>query len=414
MKFIKSSSALLLLSAASVHAGSPPVFTELPAGFWPTDVSADGTKVVGYLLATESTGLWLASNPGVVQDLGGTLTAGNACISEDGTIIMGEAPGIDGIKRASKWMDGTTWQNLPQIPNGGECDNEHSSAWGMNGTGDFVVGLAWLDFCDARAYIWDPVNGSVDLGSSVEGRSSRANVVSANGSVVAGWQDADAGRLGAIWVNGVQTLMSYNSHEVGEAMAVSPNGQFIAGTGDYEGNGGWLHNRGTGVTIALPNLDPKDPFSTALAAAVSNDGSIVIGSNGGSPFSRRSIIWTNGVQQDLYTYLVDQGTTGLEGYTSMGTPLGANEAMTSVVGFGLVFAGAPSAWLVTFPPTADCPADINQNGGVDVADLLTVIGSWGPCAKPNNCPADIAPAGGDDLVNVADLLAVIGAWGPCP
>ena len=31
-----------------------------------------------------------------------------------------------------------------------------------------------------------------------------------------------------------------------------------------------------------------------------------------------------------------------------------------------------------------------------------------------NCPADIAPAGGDGQVNVNDLLAVINAWGPCP
>src|SRR5262245_58150211 len=30
------------------------------------------------------------------------------------------------------------------------------------------------------------------------------------------------------------------------------------------------------------------------------------------------------------------------------------------------------------------------------------------------CPPDIAPAGGNGLVDVDDLLAIIGAWGPCP
>lgn len=30
------------------------------------------------------------------------------------------------------------------------------------------------------------------------------------------------------------------------------------------------------------------------------------------------------------------------------------------------------------------------------------------------CTADIAPAGGDNVVNVEDLLAVINQWGPCP
>ena len=68
-------------------------------------------------------------------------------------------------------------------------------------------------------------------------------------------------------------------------------------------------------------------------------------------------------------------------------------------------------------PKSDCPADIAPSGGdgeVNIDDLLAVIGAWGPCADPNNCPADIAPKGGDDEVNIDDLLAVIGAWGPCP
>ncbi len=67
------------------------------------------------------------------------------------------------------------------------------------------------------------------------------------------------------------------------------------------------------------------------------------------------------------------------------------------------------------PPQSDCPADINHDNIVNVADLLSVIAAWGACAKPANCPSDIAPPpGGDDVVNVADLLAVITAWGNCP
>jgi hypothetical protein len=57
---------------------------------------------------------------------------------------------------------------------------------------------------------------------------------------------------------------------------------------------------------------------------------------------------------------------------------------------------------------AACPADINNDGTVNVQDLLAVIGAWGPCP---GCAADIND---DQQVNVADLLAVIDAWGPCP
>ena len=55
-----------------------------------------------------------------------------------------------------------------------------------------------------------------------------------------------------------------------------------------------------------------------------------------------------------------------------------------------------------------CPADIDENGIVDVADLLTVIDSWGVC---NGCAADL---NGDNAVNVTDLLTLIDAWGSCP
>jgi len=55
-----------------------------------------------------------------------------------------------------------------------------------------------------------------------------------------------------------------------------------------------------------------------------------------------------------------------------------------------------------------CPADVNDSGAVDFADILELIGNWGPCEE---CAADI---NNDGVVNFADILAVIGAWGSCP
>src|SRR5690606_9200402 len=57
-----------------------------------------------------------------------------------------------------------------------------------------------------------------------------------------------------------------------------------------------------------------------------------------------------------------------------------------------------------------CQGDVAPPGGdgvVNVDDLLAVIGSWGPCA---GCDADVD---GNNVVNVDDLLSVIGAWGTC-
>jgi len=55
----------------------------------------------------------------------------------------------------------------------------------------------------------------------------------------------------------------------------------------------------------------------------------------------------------------------------------------------------------------DCPADLNNDGTVNVADLLDLIAAWGTC---NDCAADFD---GDGTVAVADLLTLIAAWGNC-
>ncbi|MCH2134705.1 MAG: hypothetical protein MK116_13255, partial [Phycisphaerales bacterium] len=51
--------------------------------------------------------------------------------------------------------------------------------------------------------------------------------------------------------------------------------------------------------------------------------------------------------------------------------------------------------------------DIDEDGDVDVDDLMEVIGGWGSC-MPLECDGDID---GDDHVGIADLLIVLDNWG---
>jgi len=62
---------------------------------------------------------------------------------------------------------------------------------------------------------------------------------------------------------------------------------------------------------------------------------------------------------------------------------------------------------------ATVDADINNDGAVNVDDLLAVISSWGACPKPPaSCPANIVTTGTSaNRVDVDDLLAVISHWG---
>ncbi|MHC4080320.1 MAG: agmatine deiminase family protein [Planctomycetota bacterium] len=54
-----------------------------------------------------------------------------------------------------------------------------------------------------------------------------------------------------------------------------------------------------------------------------------------------------------------------------------------------------------------CPADVNDDGIVNVEDFLLLLGAWGSAGGP-------ADVNGDGIVNVEDFLLLLGAWGDCP
>ncbi len=53
-------------------------------------------------------------------------------------------------------------------------------------------------------------------------------------------------------------------------------------------------------------------------------------------------------------------------------------------------------------------SDLDGDGLVGVADLLRLLGEWGPCGLDGECSADY---NGDGMVGVVDLLVLLGAWG---
>jgi hypothetical protein len=75
--------------------------------------------------------------------------------------------------------------------------------------------------------------------------------------------------------------------------------------------------------------------------------------------------------------------------------------------------GLPASNIAIWDPAAaqTCAPDSNQDGQIDVDDLIAIIEQWGPCDLA--CAADSAPCGGDGQVSLDDLLAVISGWGSC-
>ena len=63
--------------------------------------------------------------------------------------------------------------------------------------------------------------------------------------------------------------------------------------------------------------------------------------------------------------------------------------------------------------TLPCPSDFDDDGKVNVSDLLKVLATWGAIAAP--CPpSPRADSNSDCKVDVPDLLSLLGNWGSCP
>ncbi len=71
-------------------------------------------------------------------------------------------------------------------------------------------------------------------------------------------------------------------------------------------------------------------------------------------------------------------------------------------------AGDPDIFTNTIAFGAANPADLNADGSVDGADLVLLLGAWGPCDDCAMCLADIDA---DCTVGTSDLLILLGNWG---
>ena len=188
----------------------------------------------------------------------------------------------------------------------------------------------------AHAFRWDATTGVVDLGSSVEGRPSRANRISADGKVIVGWQGLPNGFWqGARWIDGRQELLVGPLGPVSEAQAINHDGSIIAGT-RCSGitQNGWILTPRDGIEClpAPAALQPGGPVIEALS--LSDDGRVI---GGAQTFGLDSaaVLWIDREPFYLRDYLRQHGVPqAFEGWINTGFVTGVSPDGHVVVGFG--------------------------------------------------------------------------------
>ncbi len=308
--------------------------------FSPNGVSNEG-KVAGYQLQAGPYGLWLPDSGNAITDIGGIApgngVGGQARFSNDGNFISGTSMGINGPEMSKYDRANNLWTTVGSL--GFPVDSNVSGGFAISGDANTVVGLSWADttggYAYAHAVASSVAEGLMDLGSLFDTiqKSTRANAVSYNGNIVVGWQDFNGPWKSAVWKKNpaggyfpnqyilIDTTANpfdeYN--QMGECSAVSENGNWIGGYGDYANNyQPWIWSQDSGVI----NLGTLPNAGTGYVSGMAADGSTVVGWFDGQLFGDplTPFIWTSASGlQELNSYI----------NTVLGFPTGSHQAYTA-------------------------------------------------------------------------------------
>lgn len=262
-------------------------------------VTSDGRAVVGQAWTDDYIGNYIWTAEGGLELIeGGWSTAGPIGISDDRSKVVGHlVDSFSGLEFAAIWSrDTRTWDYLPLYNNDipMTCGLSLSAAYDMAADGSRVVGLAYDTDCDAHAFQWTPETGTTLLPRSVADQSARANVISADGSVIGGWDAyAETGaRRAAMWVadepgnpatTWSQTLLGSLQPDdpvngMGEVYAMNDSGTRLYGESPGEDRGVmfiWTAANGIGLLAGAPA-----PLYQTYPAGASEDGKVIIGGFG--------------------------------------------------------------------------------------------------------------------------------------
>lgn len=325
--------------------------------------------------------MWSEANSGTIIGEGGeTGVSGNANISADGSVISMSVPNPSNADQEEAVLYNVATQELSFLGHlGASSSGGTSSAWGMSSDGKNIVGLAWTTSARAEGVYWKDGEPIVGLGTTVPTRSSRADAVSADGSVIVGWQDAINGvRQGAIWRNGVQELLKDNDGNIlGAATAVSADGKTVVGIKNTTGEG-YIWNETDGTVFVSSN----NPDYITSMSVLSDDGKTALGLSFDPTQSillAEGFIWTKeGGKVNLNDYVASLGFDDLG--IVFAVPTGISPDGKYLGGIGANFAEGDAKGFLIKLPAEDLAANdtalsakmnIYPNPVVDIVTIKT-------------------------------------------
>ncbi len=343
-----------------------PVIVPLGYAAGATGVSGDGKTVVGNFGLGTPPFRWTEKDGLVPMDVAttGELTS----ISSNGKYIATNLLGDGDVQLgAFRWDAKNGW--LAVDPAGPGCDTTTTS-FGVADDGS-VYGLAYRTCEDFKSFRWNPRTGTTlypSAGVKNDGTpaNGRPNRISADGSVLAGWEETDEGyRLATVWVDGKpHRILDPTGQVLDEAYTVSGDGKIAGGNvlGGLPPDGmGWrARTQGSGFEYIAPisaDSSPLKPF------ALSRTGDVMAGLSGDPFFAFNPVpfVWTRELGAvDLNQFLRKQGTA-FEQFWSLWTTTAMSDEGSVMAGWGIAtqyYAG----WVLQMPKVFVCHLEHGERG----------------------------------------------------
>ena len=320
-----------------------PVLVNLGYATGASSISADGSVVVGNYGRLGPVFRWTEQTG--VETVGDELTDGAfSMVSPDGRYIASNLLTPDENPLGTfRWDAENGW--IPVTPSG-YCGADSNYTFGVTNDGS-VFGLAYESCARFMPFRWHPDSGTTLFPTATklqDGRpaNGRMNQISADGSVMVGWEENDGGeRHGVVWVNGVPSKIENEKGEwLGEALSVSHDGSTIAGMlFDVQEplGAGW---RRSATSTELEYVDAISADSQPLQPyAMSRDGKVMAGMSGNPffSFSPGPFLWTREMGAVSLDEFVRRQGTGMEQYFSLWTPMAMSDDGTVITGWGVGF-----------------------------------------------------------------------------
>lgn len=353
--------AILALAAADGHAGDskgalPPELIDIGGiGLRISDITADGTTVSGL---SNGGFVFRWTQDGGLENLGSSGTAGKANLSTDGGIVSAPIANGEGIFEAARREEGGDWQLLGAVPGGAPAKQDLTLPYALSNNGQHVAGLAWLPAFRAYGFVWNAQDGMRALPPLFADRNSRANAVSDDGRVVAGWGENEFGWwMGLRWVDGVpQALTNDEGDYIGEVVACSTDCSVMTGINYSETDpvtGSQAYRWTVDGVEALGVVDGSPADALYVPYAMTSDGRVIVGEyyyHDGFGFVWNPFRWsaTDGMQ-NLRSYLDELGVIGGDAWTDL-APTAISDDGSTLAGWGFRSAdGSIGSWYVRLP-----------------------------------------------------------------